>query len=86
MLSDRWAVRTHRNGSVIDQNHSVTFVIFSRQQADLSKYLAVYKFSSARKLPSRVEPLGRPPMVVGQGLDVLLHRGQSAATLTTNDL
>jgi hypothetical protein len=54
MLSDRLAVRTHRNGSVIDQNLSVTFVIFSRQHANLSKHLAIYEFSSARKLPSRV--------------------------------
>ncbi len=53
MLSDRWAVRTHQNGAVIDQNLFVTFVIFSRTQADLSKHLAIYECSFARKLPSR---------------------------------
>jgi hypothetical protein len=57
MLSDLWAVRTHRNGSVVDQNLSVTFVLFFSQQADLSKHLAIYDVSSARKLPSRVTNL-----------------------------
>jgi hypothetical protein len=61
MLSDLWAVRTHRNGSVVDQNLSVTFVLFFSQQADLSKHLAIYDVSSARKLPSRDTTTELPP-------------------------